>query len=420
MKALVSLLLWLPCLAFAAPISFNFNDVSLMSFSQSTFKNLLNLDYVISPDVLAMDRKITLSVRSIDDGKVLEFVSGILRQQGVAIDVRQGVYYLVPLSKLNQSAEPPTVDEERSLPPPNLVRRSQDVNTELAGGDVSISRRAKDEVSDVYTPQNRPSDFLVALISAAFGTRSAVAAGGDVLITGSKDDLEKMRVLLAAVDSMPKLVDVSASWIEVADNSSDGRGISLLATVLGARLGVTLGSVNSGSAISVKNTKFELVIDALKSDGRFKQVSNSRVVGDDYEKLSLSVGDETPTISSTGRDNSGNPVQNVVYRASGVIVDVLPKVMGNGRIQLLVDGQISNFKATATGVTASPTLVKRQVKTKVTVSDGEVLLIGGLNDTQSSRSSSALSFLPSWTAKSSSSSQTDLVLILSAKVVKPE
>jgi len=194
----------------------------------------------------------------------------------------------------------------------------------------------------------------------------------------------------------------------------------LLATVLGARLGVTLGAVNSGSAFSVKNSKFELVIDALKTDGRFKQVSNSRVVGDDYEKLVLTVGDETPTIASTGRDNAGNTVQNVVYRPSGVIVDVLPKVLGNGRIQLLVDGQISNFKSTATGVTASPTLVKRQVKTKVTVADGDVLLIGGLNDTQSSGTSSALSFFPSWAARSSTSAHTDLVLILSAKVVKPE
>jgi hypothetical protein len=71
-----------------------------------------------------------------------------------------------------------------------------------------------------------------------------------------------------------------------------------------------------------------------------------------------------------------------------------------------------------TGVTGSPTLVKRQVKTQVTVGDGEVILIGGLNDQQSSRSSSALSFFPSWSAKSSSSSSTDLVLVLSAKVVK--
>ena len=29
-------------------------------------------------------------------------------------------------------------------------------------------------------------------------------------------------------------------------------------------------------------------------------MSNSRIVGDDYQKMVLTVGDETPTISSTG------------------------------------------------------------------------------------------------------------------------
>jgi len=419
MRAFFAGLLAAPLLASAAPISFNFNDVSLLAFSQSTLKNLLHVDYVISPDVLAMGRKITLSVASIDDAKVLEFVQGILLQQGVSIDVRQGVYYLLPMSKAAAAVDAHSVE----LAPIAAVKSAvagAGVSAELAGVDALGGRRLKDDLSEVYSPKNRPSDFLVTLVASAFGARAAVAAGGDLLITGSQEDLEKIRKLLDVVDSVPKLVDVSASWIEVTDNSSDGRGISLLATVLGAKLGVTLGTVNSGSAVSVRNSKFELVIDALKTDGRFKQVSNSRVVGDDYEKLVLTVGDETPTIASTGRDNAGNTVQNVVYRPSGVIVDVLPKVLGNGRIQLLVDGQISNFKSTATGVTASPTLVKRQVKTKVTVADGDVLLIGGLNDTQSSGTSSALSFFPSWVARSSTSAQTDLVLILSAKVVKAE
>ncbi|SFM48525.1 type II and III secretion system protein [Rugamonas rubra] len=242
-----------------------------------------------------------------------------------------------------------------------------------------------------------------------------------MVLTGSPAALDKMQTLIAAVDALPKLVDVSASWVEVTNNVGSGRGISLLATVLGAKLGVSLGSVNSGSAISLKSASFQLVVDALNTDSRFKQVSNSRIVGDDYENLVLTVGDETPTISSTGKDNAGNTVQNVVYRPSGVIVDVLPKVLGSGRIQLLVDGQISSFKTTATGVAGSPTLIKRQVKTRVTVANGEVLLIGGLNDTQKTVSTSSLPFLPaSWSSKSDSAVQTDLVLILSAKVAGSE
>lgn len=404
MKKIIAAAVLFPTLAFSAPLSFTFNDVSLLQFSQATFKNVLHADYVISPDVLSMDRKITLSVTNVEESRVREFVEGILQQQGIVIEQRGAVFYLLPLQKVAASVAParesiptqaaPVVSPVQPIEPPVPVE------------------------TDLYVAVNRPSDFLTAVVVGAFGEKKAVSVAGGVMLAGSADDVGRMKKLLAMVDSLPRLVDVSASWVEVADSASDGRGISLAANVLGAKFGVKLGSVSSGSALSVSSSSFELVIDALKTDGRFKQVSNSRLVGDDYEKLSLSVGDETPTVGSTGRDNTGNAVQNIVYRPSGVIVDVLPKVLGNGRIQLHVDGQISNFKSTVTGVTGSPTLVKRQVKTQVTVGDGEVILIGGLNDQQTSRGSSAFSFFPSWAAKSSSSSATDLVLVLSAKVVK--
>lgn len=403
-----------PAIALGSPVSFNFNAVSLKEFTQTTLRSLLHVDYVISPEVLAMDRKISMSIAGIEENKVGDFVEGVLKQQGVSIDIRDGVYYLVPSRIL--SAGVTTDRSEVAAVHPVAATHSFPVD-EMAK-ESGVGRRAKDDESDLYSPQNRPSDFLVAVVAAAFGPRAAAAVGSDILLTGSKDDIDKMRKVLDSIDSMPKLVDVSASWIEVTDNASDGRGISLMANFLGAKLGASLGAVNSGSAVSIKSSRFELVIDALKSDTRFKQVSNSRLVGDDYEKIMLTVGDETPTISATGRDNAGNPVQNIVYRASGVIVDVLPKVLGNGRIKLSVDGQISNFKSTSTGVTSSPTLVKRQVKTQVTVVDGEVLLIGGLNDRQSSNTSSALSFLPNWASKSNTKAETDLVLVLSAKVVK--
>lgn len=415
MKKLFISFLMLPIFSTAAPVSFNFNSVPLMAFSQQTLSGLLHVDYVISPEVLAMDRKITMSIAGVDESKVFGFVEGILKQQGVAIDVRDGVYYLIP-AKGSSLPSAVVSDGARAVDAATPVLRP--THGEEAAKEGDLVRRAKDDESELYTPQNRPSDFLVSVIAGAFGQRAVASVGADILLTGSKADIEKMRKVLDSVDSLPKLVDVSASWIEVTDNASDGRGISLMANFLGVKLGASLGTVNSGSAVSIKSTRFELVIDALKSDTRFKQVSNSRLVGDDYEKLMLTVGDETPTISSTGRDNAGNTVQNIVYRPSGVIVDVLPKVLGNGRIKLSVDGQISNFKSTSNGVTNSPTLIKRQVKTQVTVVDGDVLLIGGLNDRQSVDASSALSFWPSWASKSNSKAETDLVLVLSAKVVK--
>lgn len=410
MRKLFILFSIIPALAFAAPgVSFDFAAVPVGAFAQSTFKGLLHRDYVMAPELQGSDRKISVSVANLDPAQVPEFVEGVLAQQGIAVVERGGVYYLGPASKV----------AEDDINPVEAGKGKQDAFPVRHGQDFERvpDRRAADLETTVYAPVNRAGDFLAAVVVGAFGPKAAVVSGGSVVLTGTKGDLVKMRSLLVAVDSLPKLVDVSASWVEVTSTASSGRGISLVAKVLGERLSLQLGSVSSASAISFGNANFQLVLDALNADSRFKQVSNSRVVGDDYEKLLLSVGDETPTVGSTGKDNSGNAVQNILYRPSGVIVDVTPKVLGNGKIRLTVDGQISNFKATSTGVTGSPTLIKRQVKTTVTVADGEVLLIGGLNDVQNTAGTSRWSFLPSsWGAKSQSSSASDLVLVLSAKV----
>jgi len=388
----------------AAPVSFDFHGVTVVAFSQATFKSLLNRDFVIAPEVLSMDKRITVSVRAVEQKNVAAFVENILAGQGIAVTEKDGVYYLAA-SKMATMV--PTVVDTSVVGVKDVVR-----------GAAAVPAGVLDVPADsvVFAPQNRSAEFIAAALVAVFSPKSCVVAGSAVVFTGSPAELKKLNALAGAIDQSPNTVDVSVSWVEVARSTGSARGVSLAVSVLGAKLGVSVGSLNSGGSVSIGGAKFQAVIDALETDGRFKQVSNSRVVGDDREVMTLTVGDETPTIGSSGKDNQGNSLQNVVYRPSGVIVNVTPRTLGNGKISLAIDGQISSFKSTVTGVSGSPTLIKRQVKTGVTVASGEVLLIGGLSDEHSNETGSRLSFLPaSWRVKNSGSVSTDLVLIVSAK-----
>lgn len=399
--ALIALLFWAGS-SVAAPVSFEFQSISVVAFSQATFKSLMKRDYVITPEVLAMDKRITVSVRAVEEKNIAEFVENILAGQGIAVVLKDGVYYLS--SSKASTAIAPILSAQASNDIPKLI---VPVVAPDAGGE-----------SYVLSPQNRSAEFIVAALGAVFGSKGAVVAGASVVLTGSASELKKMHGLATAIDKAPNTVDVSVSWVEVARSSGSARGVSLAVSVLGAKLGVSVGSMNSGGAMSISGAKFQAVIEALETDGRFKQVSNSRVVGDDREVMTLTVGDETPTIGSNGKDNQGNSLQNIVYRPSGVIVSVTPRALGNGKINLSIDGQISSFKSTVTGVSGSPTLIKRQVRTGVTVASGEVLLIGGLSDENSNETGSRLSFLPAaWRVKNSGSVSTDLVLIVSAKAM---
>ena len=86
-------------------------------------------------------------------------------------------------------------------------------------------------------------------------------------------------------------------------------------------------------------------------------------------------------------------MQSVEYRSSDVILDIRP-VVKEGIIDLDITQQLSNFVKTTTGVNNSPTLTKRELKTKVGMQDGDVIVLGGLTESKDTNTRDGLSFLP--------------------------
>lgn len=425
MKKLFCLFVCLfPLASIAEPVALNFNAIPLVQFAQSTYKVMMKRDYVLSPELLAMEKPISVSVKNISSEALPKFVEGILNGQGVNSVERDGIYYLgvatsensvsssaIPLSGQISSrfgargdhGSSGVFDRSDSSPDPVSGYRNQDLDDEHV----------------IFEPKNRKSDFVVTVLNSVFPAKPASIAGGLVVISAStKDRIEKILSVAKGVDSQPHKVKISATFVEVSSNASSGLGVSVVADLLGLKLGFKLGDTSSGS-LSLKGNSFQVVLDALASDGRFRQVSNPTALVDDYVKTNVSFGDNVPTVSSTTLDKNGNPIQQIVYQQSGVLLDVTPRVLSSGRINVTLDGQVSSFSATTTGVTSSPTLSKRQVQTDLTMDDGEILVIGGLNNNKTVNNETGFSFFPkSWSLKNDNSSNTDLVLILSLSVLK--
>ena len=84
---------------------------------------------------------------------------------------------------------------------------------------------------------------------------------------------------------------------------------------------------------------------------------------------------------------------------------------------MVLQQQVSTFVATTTGVNASPTLLKRELSTSLSLRNGEVVVLGGLEEERSSDTHSGapgiLSFLSS---RGNDRSSSKLVLLLEATV----
>ncbi len=427
-RVIAALALCAPLLGHAEVMALNFNAVPLISFVQATYRTMLKRDYVLSPELLAMEKPISVSVRNISTDALPKFVERILYAQGIRSVERDGVYFLSVDSPMGGAPSggkafslsgpyvPPVSVEGAPLssrPVLDMLRGG------LAGGrDLQSADAGFDDDRMVFLPQNRKSDFFVSVLNTVYSSKPAHAAANLVVLSGPKDRLQKMLELCKSLDFSAHKIKVSATFVEVSTSSADTFGVSVVGNVLGAEFGVKIGDPANGS-LSLKGRNFQAVLDAIASDGRFKQVATPTAILDDYEKSNLSFGDSVPTISGSSFDKNGNAISQVVYHPSGVLLDVTPRVLGSGRINITVDGQVSSFSATTTGVTGSPTLSKRQVQTTVTVDDGEILIIGGMNNNRTTESRSGFSFLPkSWALQNGSTTSTDLVLVLTASVVK--
>lgn len=132
--------------------------------------------------------------------------------------------------------------------------------------------------------------------------------------------------------------------------------------------------------------------ELFRTDSRFHVVSSPRLRVRNGAKASFSVGSDVPVLGQISYSDN-KPIQSIEYRSSGIILSVQPKIRQH-LIELSIDQQLSNFAKTDTGVNNSPTLIKRQVNTEVSLADGDIILLGGLAENKVSEAETGFSFLP--------------------------
>lgn len=176
-------------------------------------------------------------------------------------------------------------------------------------------------------------------------------------------------------------------------------------------MGISYGVV-SGNSLTLRTGALDTVLSALSTDSRFRTVTTPSLRVRSGGDARFSVGSDVPVLGSVQLDKNGNPIQSVEYKPSGTIFQVKPTVRESS-IDLDILQQISNFVQTTTGVNNSPTLQKRELKTVVTAKDGDLLVLGGLDQDKDGSDSSGVSFLPDWLrSRGSEKSKTQILLVL--------
>lgn len=381
---------------------FDFRGINVSQVVQLIYSEALRGAYVIDPEVLGDQRSVSFRYES-SSGDLKLFISTFFDSLGLAVTQRNGVDYVArkALKESVPEAKDVLVYRPRFRDGSYLV----DLLSPLLKGQFT-ARRVVHAAANDKAPQGAvPPGSAAAMIDRKSDT---------LVFSGTLAEIEMLKKMLAQVDTPIGDVLVRGVLYEVQTTDSDGSAFGLALSLLGNKLGLSLGAAKpTGNFLRFTNNSIDAVLSSLSADSRFTVKSTPTLRVSSGGTGRFTVGQDVPVLGAvTFAGNAGAPVQSVEYRSSGVIFDLQPVLHDDG-VDLTVMQQVSNFVATETGVNDSPTLIKRELKTSLSLSDGELVVIGGLAENKETNARNGLAFIPNFLhTKSHEKTNTEILLVL--------
>lgn len=403
MRNLLLAIFLFPAISFAKPVSLNFHEVTVIAFAEATYKEILSKDLIVAPDVVGLDNRVSVSIKSIETNKLSRIAEDVLLSAGVKAREVDGIVRL-----------------ERTAPPISDASSASQSRAETPGRVSDTKELQQGQIDyEVYRPQNRTVEYLQGVLKQA-GLGSGNSSQGQqsaqdaLIIAGNDDRRDKLRKLIEQLDQKPNVLNVRAALVEYSDTENDSLSFGGLLNLIGGRLSLTANATNNASNFArLKTGSIDTVLGAMYGDSRFHFRTQPAMRLVDGETGRLQVGSDVPVRGATTITQSGQQIQATEYRPSGLVLNVLPRVLKD-RIQAKVVQEVSSFSQTTTSTIDSPTLNKRMIEAVVDAEDGEVVILGGLDEENLTEGKSGpFSWFPLST--STSTRKTQLLVLLEFK-----
>ena len=315
--------------------------------------------------------------------------------------------------------------------------------SKVLDGVVKGSGAAASQPGQAAAPQSSPFEGGKISITPDKATNSLVVLATptdyqNLLQVIQKLDRKRRQVFVQAMIaevSLSKAADLGVEWGFFgggATNSVMAAGSYDPFGAIGS-LSSIMGSLSQAGLVpaDMKNTKalnFGVVLKALQSNGILNVLSSPTILTSDNKEAEIFVGENVPfagtsTVSTVG----GTSQQSIERKDTGITLKITPQITEGDYIKLDVQQEISAIKDTVIVGQGSTdrTTTKRSAKTSVVVKDTETVAIGGLiseTDNITEKKVPLLGDIPllGWLfrSKSVSRSKTNLILLLTPRVIK--
>lgn len=369
----------------AETINLNFEKIELKDFAKVVYADIKNTGYII--DETIANKSISVHANALTESNIDEVVNEALRLSGLQAKKLGNIYSLEPYK-------------------PHFELR-------------------------IYRPKFRNVEYLTDLLKQAFpdqefgfnGQSSLKNSGNtegagqyarhvnDYLIYRASDKINNdINKFLLYADTKNVTLQIIGGSYEFTDTQNKGSAINAIGELLKTKLKIDFTTTLTGvsSSFTLPLLGLNAVLKIIDSDSRFQSISKPSLIIDSGETATFNAGSDVPVLAGTTATNTAVQ-QNIQYRSSGTLLTVKPVALQDV-IHMDVKQEYSNFIQNRTSNIETPILNKRLIETKVTLKDGDVLVLAGLTENRSSNNKSGLGFAT--LSKSSDSTKAETVLLL--------
>jgi type IV pilus assembly protein PilQ len=342
--------------------------------------DLAGINIVIEPDVSG---KVTLKVEQVPWDQVLDMV---LAMNDLGKEQVGNVIRIAKQSKLRQE----------------YVQQADAIKAKQS---LAETTRDLGDISTVYLPVNfaKPSD-VAAKITDGKSERGKVAVDERtslIIYTDYPARVAGARQLLTRLDRPTPQVLIEARIITLTSETKRTLGVNLSFSsahpstgpatqnfaINPPTAGISQISANVYQLIGKTLINVDLEIQALQTVNLARVVAAPRVLTLDNVKATVSQGTEVPYLQVG--DTAAN-VTATAFKDATLELQVTPHITPDRKVRLLIAAKQDTVSATvySVGTSTEPGIDTRKIQTELLVDDGNVIVIGGVINNQSTYSNS--------------------------------
>ncbi|SFC52294.1 secretin N-terminal domain-containing protein [Pseudoalteromonas denitrificans] len=298
----------------------------------------------------------------------------------------------------------------------------------IGGGSSTVSSNtsASSQNKQITSKTNKPSNGM----SASNEDMNLVVdeRANALIFHTTGDKYRQLLPLIKRLDVMPKQVLLEVMIAEVKLSDVFKQGVSFALTNQGSINkvgGFKFESGAKGLSYVLSGGQGNLTFSLLETNSNVNVLSRPSLLVRDGVKATIIVGDDIPTVGEIITDPTNGSQTSVIYRKTGVELQVKPTINAQGIVIMEIAQKISNQVKGDSSVAGSPIIFERSISTEVIAQSGQTIILGGLISENRTINDTSVPFFSSipivgklFDSTEDTDDKTELVVLVTPKVIE--